>query len=369
MGIVTLVCGLCGAGYLGMLLSYAPPSKLFSTISNILNGDITHSLTLGNKLRSLLADGSYLAALWGGCFLVSLIIGKLRKLEWQKIFFLTAMSACVVEVYYWSVLHSGYETMQIHLIAITLLGCMSCARNTSVSKADAVTDNSMLCTRLLKYSMLGAVLCLAAVVYLTDLSLIPSVPHAVPAAFYGMAVLILSLKDESKKHLSRWVYAVLFVWCLTAIIGKGYTLRGNAQYNNIFQSRGIMRNGPAAGTISNYMGAYIYNCDYENWQTYLQDGDSVLIVVNQLINLGTIQYLFKDVEVAHFSIINPTAYDERLLEYWEMYPYKMPNVIIVDCWYGELKENPNSWIMQYIEKDFGYTQVDDGDYIRIYRRE
>ena len=129
-----------------------------------------------------------------------------------------------------------------------------------------------------------------------------------------------------------------------------------------------MREGPACGTISNYIRAYIYNCDYEDWQAYIQDGDKVLIVVDQIRNLGTMQYLFKDVEISHYSVVNPTGYGEKLLEYWEMYPEKYPNVIIVDCWYGQLMTSPDSWMMEYIENNFGYTQVVDGRYIRIFRR-
>ena len=93
-----------------------------------------------------------------------------------------------------------------------------------------------------------------------------------------------------------------------------------------------------------------------------------MIVVDQVMNLGTTQYLFKDVTSSHFSIVNPTAYDERLIDYWKMFPEKEPNVIIVDCWYGELMTDPDSYIMKYLENDCGYTQVNDGRYIRIYRK-
>lgn len=370
MGIVTFLCGLGGIGYLGMLLSYAPTQKLFSTISLILNGDVTHSLSLGNKLGSFFTGSLYLAGLWAGCFFASMIIGRLKHLDFQKILFMSAMSACIVELFYWIVLDSGYETMQFHLPVIAATGFFSYANATkkSTQSKDALSEEKLLCARLFKYSMLGAVLCLLAVVYLTDLSFIPSIPHAMPAAFYGIALFLLTLQNMPQKKTSDWISALLIVWCLTAIIGKGYTMRGNMQYNNVLESRGILKNGPAAGTISNYMGAYIYNSDYEDWQTYLKSGDRVLIVVKQVMNLGTLQYLFKDVEISHFSIINPTVYDERLLEYWEMYPHKKPNVIIVDCWYGQLMEDADSWIMQYIENDFGYTQADDGRYIRIYRR-
>lgn len=359
MGIVTFLCMLGGAGYLGMLLFHTPPKHLVATISLILNGDATHSLSLGHKLLSFFTGSLYLAVVLAGCFAVSMVIGRLKHLDFQKILFMTAMSSFIVELFYWIVLDGGYEAMQLHLPLIAAMGL--------AQPKDALHGEKLLCARLLTYGVSGAVLCLLATVYLTDLSFIPSIPHVMPAAFYGMALLILALQNQSKKKGSGWISALLIVWCLTAIIGKGYTMRGNMQYNNVLESRGILKHGPAAGTISNYMGAYIYNCDYEDWQAYLEDGDRVLIVVKEVMNLGTLQYLFKDVEISHFSIINPTVYDERLLEYWEMYPHKKPNVIIVDCWYGQPAEDADSWIMQYIENDFGYTQVDDGSYIRIYR--
>ncbi|MCI9189434.1 MAG: hypothetical protein HFH84_07380 [Lachnospiraceae bacterium] len=466
MGIVTLVCVLCGLGYLGMLFTYTTPAELPETLSHILEGDVTHSLTIGKKLLSLLTNALVMAALWALCLALSLVIAYRKKLNRGQTCCLTAVFACIAELFYWAVLGAGYETMHIHLVAFALAGLCVYGRDTaspsaadacstssqdSFSAADACSASSQdsfsaadACSAssqdsfltgifgtedhgvplsaeacgtispaeitalipgndtsgkesaqksFLRFIMAGSVLSLLAVTYLTDLSFAESIPHAMPAAFCGAILLILSLKKEAgtketltkeslmKESLTkeslkkvnngtsdRWIYATLAVWCLTAVFGKGYTLRSGTGYNNVLQSGGILREGPAAGTISNYIGAYIYNCDHEDWQSYVQDGDRVLIMVDQVMNLGTIQYLFKDVEISHFSIVNPTAYDERLLEYWELYPEKYPNVIIVDCWYGQLMTDPEGWLMQYIENDFGYTQVNDGRYIRIYRR-
>ncbi|HBA50261.1 MAG TPA: hypothetical protein DCZ91_21210 [Lachnospiraceae bacterium] len=458
MGIVTLVCALCGLGYLGMLFTYTTPAELLETLSHILDGDVTHSLTIGKKLLSLLTNVLFMAALWAACLALSLLIAYRKKLNRGQICCLTAVFACIAELFYWVVLGAGYETMHIHLVAFALAGLCAYSRDTaSPIAADACNASSQhgfltgisgteghgefdlddTCgtnspaettafipgkdtsgkdsaqKSFLRFIMAGAVLSLLAVTYLTDLSFAESIPHAMPAAFCGAILLIFSLKKEAttkenlteesltketltkeslaketltkesltkeifaKESLKRerngtnniWIYATLTVWCLTAVFGKGYTLRSGTGYNNVLQSGGILREGPAAGTISNYIGAYIYNCDYEDWQSYVQDGDRVLIMVDQVMNLGTIQYLFKDVEISHFSIVNPTAYDERLLEYWELYPEKYPNVIIVDCWYGQLMTAPDGWLMQYIENDFGYTQVNDGRYIRVYRR-
>lgn len=394
MGIVTSVCVLCGLGYLGMLFTYTTPGELAATLSHILSGDVTHSLSPEKKLLSFLTGFLFMAALWGLCLALSVAVAKWKKLKWEQTCCLTAVFACLMEFFYWVVLGKGYETMHIHLATFALAGLCACGKSLSasglenISSGTAIPSKEQMQRRFLKYIMAGAFLSLLAVVYLTDLTLAESVPHAMPAAFCGAVLLIFTLKKNIPKKdtcgkstfqkeipekdnntaNSQWIYATLTVWCLTAVFGKGYTLRSGPEYNNVLQSGGIMREGPAIGIISNYMGAYVYNCDYEDWQAYIKDGDRVLIMVDQVMNLGTIRYLFKDVEISHFSIVNPTAYDERLLEYWEMYPEKYPNVIIVDCWYGQLMTDPEGWLMQYIENEFGYTQVNDGRYMRIYRK-
>lgn len=361
MGVVTAVCAFCAAAYLGMLFSYTTPAELFGTLSEIVDSDVTHTLTPGNKLWFFVYKGLYETVLWIVCFAVSAAVGRWKKLEKEKVFCLTVLPACAIQLVYWLVLKKGYEAMHIHLIAVTVAGLACCGR-TGKKQEDGISDAA-----LLRWGIWGAVLSLLAVVYLTDISLTESIPHAMPAAIYAAALLVMMPQNGKGQNYVPWVNAALTVLLFTAIFGKGFLFRAG-YYNNILQSGGIMKEGPAWGTISDYMGAYIYNCDYEDWQAYLQDGDRVLIMVDQVGNLGTMQYLFKDVEISHYSVVNPTGYGEKLLEYWEEYPGKSPNVIIVDCWYGQLMAPPDGWMMNYIENDFGYTQVIDGRYIRIYRR-
>lgn len=110
------------------------------------------------------------------------------------------------------------------------------------------------------------------------------------------------------------------------------------------------------------------NCDYEDFEAYVEEGANCLIVSNMVGTGGTTPYLFRNLSVCHFSIVDPTSYDERLLTYWELYPEKAPDVIVVDAWYGQLMEPADNWIMQYIENDFGYTRVEEGRYVRFYFR-
>lgn len=361
MGIFTAVCGACAAAYLGMLFSYTPPIQLIETLSNILSGDITHSLTLTDKLLLFGKKTLYMAVLWLACRLLAMAVARRKQLAPPITDALTILPACAIQLFCWIVLDTGYEYLNLHL-------AVAAAAGISVYKRNHGKQGHEPKSVLLYYGILGAVLSLLGVVYLTDITLTESIPHAMPAAIFGFALMLLCIQGKEVPNGSKWLNAALLVLLVTAICGKAYTLRGG-DYSNILQSGGIMKKGPAAGTISNYIRSYIYNADYEDWQGYMQDGDRVLIVVKLVQNLDTIQYLFKDVEVSHYSVVNPTAYDQRLPEYWALYPEKAPNVIIVDCWYGELKEAPDSWIMDYIENDFGYTQVNDGKYIRIYRKD
>lgn len=363
MGLFTLVCGLCGVAYLGYLLSYNTVDGLLNTISLIVNGDITHSIEASHKLISLLVNGAYLLVLCLLCYGLACLISFLRAKKGKNTnrFHAMIVMALIVQMIYWVILNSGYETMQLHITVIAGLGVYA-----YIKMKNDDTDATL--RSLLLTGILGSIISLAAVLYLTDLTLIESLPHAMLATFFGMLLFIMY--EEKRLTLSGkyTLSIVLLCWALVAIFGKGYTLRSGTGYNNVLQSGGILKEGPAGLTISNYMGAYVYNCDYEAWQQYIQDGDNVLIMVDQVMNLGTIQYLFKDVELSHYSIVNPTPYDERLLNYWEMFPEKEPNVIIVDCWYGQLMTDENGWLMNYIENDFGYTQVNEDKYIRIYRR-
>lgn len=450
MGIITGICAVCGVAYLGLLLRNNTVEGLFDTLSYIVGGDITHSLSFADKLVSLGRDLLVPVLLCAGIFVLAeagaAVTERCRKVrggeerkgageetetvkEGEKaeegyrreikedkregegfkreaeqvkkseterrrlrLIWITAFS-CLVELWYWVVFNAGYEEMQIHLAVFAILGCLYYKTDAADSgKEDAVIKKSLQRDLLLDQMMLAAV-ALAAVVYLTDLGLMDSLPHAMTAAFFGMALVVMYWEERKnfaggsgdpvdgsnentaertareKSSNAACISIVLLLWGFTAVFGKGYTLRSGTGYHNVLQSGGILKYGPAVGTISDYMCAYIYNCDYEDWQSMMRDGDRVLIMVDQVMNLGTIQYLFKDVEISHYSIVNPTAYDERLLAYWEKFPEKTPDVIIVDDWYGQLMTDPDGWLMQYAEGEFGYTSMEEGRYIRIYRKE
>lgn len=84
--------------------------------------------------------------------------------------------------------------------------------------------------------------------------------------------------------------------------------------------------------------------------------------------ISTLPYLYEDVVISTPSTICTPTYDERLLQYWEQNPDRYPTVVAVDCWFGHLNVDEDSWIMQWIYEEFGADSYEDGAYLRYYRK-
>ena len=366
MGLFTGACAVSALIWLCLVLGHVSLEELLRNVELLLRFDLTHEISgaTQGKIPGIFSN------LLGGCIfllltlllsLPGMILARKRNPGWDRhqslpVFMTIAVfvSECV-QFYLWTVKKSGYEVYQLHLLLLLLAGLLVWRQAGSLR-------------RYFSACIVGTLLSLAAVVYISDLEMFYALPHGVLGVLLCAVLLALALREALGKTSEKWIYFLLVSLCLISIFGKGYTLRAGRDYNVVPDTESVMKCGPAIGIFSDYMNCYIYNCNYEDFGTYVNEEDVVLIVTNMVTSAGTTPYMMAGAEVAHYSIVDPTAYDERLLTYWELYPEKQPNVIVVDCWYGELKENPGSWIMEYIEKDFGYSQVNDGRYVRFYRK-
>ncbi len=358
----TGVCTLSGVLYIGYFLIKVGLEQLFLNIPAMLTSDFSHTFGSGDKLYLILDNLAHYAISFGiltvaawGLFLIPSLRKRLPGEKGVAFIGLILLLSNVYQLVLWIAFNKGYEYLQIHLAVTMCLGLwMLCFR---LKIANIFT----------KYMWFGTVigfLSLVCVMVLTNLNLLSSIPHGMLAS-----LCMLALFAHIAEAYPKYLYTVLIAFCLTACIGKGYTLRGGfGNYNNVLQSRGICKYGPAIGTVSTYMGAYIYNNEYKLWQEAIPEGSNVLVVTNNVQSVNTIQYTFQNANVCHYSVIDPTAYDERLLTYWNRYPEKEPDIIVIDCWFGNMLFEKDSWIVNYMEHDFGYTQVIDGDYVKIYKK-
>ena len=363
------VCGISAVIWLGYVFSSVSPETFLRNVGYVISADATHNFSHTEESKMMLLAHS------AGMLVVPLIIIVLTSLfAWMLHYFIERRRGTVkslkfsvpavflvlaseaVQVYYWVILRKGYEEPMIHLLVL-FLAAVSVWRSADGRKKVLVTG------------LVGSVFSIAAVIYLSDLGAWYALPHGMLGALFALLILIYALENEIGERSDRWIWILLVSTVAMFIFGKGFTLRaGKTETNTVLGIRGIVKEGPAAGIFTNYMQAYITNCTYEEFEEYVEEGANCLIVTNMAGTAGTSPYLFRDCNICHFSIVDPTSYDERLLTYWSLYPEKQPDVIVVDCWYGQLIEREDSWIIQYIKNEFNYSRVADGMYVRYYLR-
>lgn len=371
-----VTCLACGSVYvLYFVVRDRSISGLFETLSRIVAGDKTHHVGLDiEKWQALFRDIWIFAGIGAGIFGVSYLTVKLtaKKSHAGKnaVRLRTANTAillsCGVQLVLWMGLNKGYEYLHVHVFIVLMAG-MICWRTEGRAKQKQVAAAGVA----------AVLLSMAAICSLSNLRLSVSMAHAGAGTIFAFLLgeqanhrSFTGTAENKKEHktLKNAFSTVLILFCITVIGAKGYTLRGGKDFNNIFQSKARILYGPAAGCITNFDTAQIYNRTYETWEQLEASAPKLLVVTETILSTMNTQYIYTGAEVCHYSIIDPTAYDERLLEYWKLYPGKYPDMIAVDCTLGKLELESDSWIMQFIENDFGYTDIVEGPFVRIYIR-
>lgn len=126
-------------------------------------------------------------------------------------------------------------------------------------------------------------------------------------------------------------------------------------------------NGPAAGIYMLADEATVLEDDYRELTARLTKEDKLLYIGSE-----NIVYLWTDAAVATPSTQGTNAYNQMFIDYYKVHPDKMPNVIVKD---KELGQNPayynspqNTILFDWIEKEFGYTECVETNYMTIYRK-
>lgn len=362
------VCGVCAVIWLGYVLYHVSPEVFLRNLDYILSFDLSHDISLTttsqwvpfeSSLRSLMIPFVAIVAISLLLWVMLYEVQKrnappTRKRNLSVLAVLMVLISEAVQLFYWVVLQRGYEEPMIHLLMLPLAAVLVW------SLADARKKTFVT-------GLIGTLFTIVAVLYISDLGVWHAIPHGMLGSLLAILIIIYALESEMGERSERWIRVLLTSLVILCIFGKGVTLRaGKNETNTILGVRGLVHEGPAAGIFMNYMQAWIMDSVYAEFEEYIEEGADCLIVTYLMGTAETTPYMFRDCNVCHFSVIDPTSYDERLLTYWSLYPDKQPDVIVVDCWYGQLMVSDVSWIMQYIENEFDYTASIDGEYLRYY---
>ena len=368
IGIFTGICA-CGGGlYCGWLLYVLGPDGLISGIKNIVSGDSSHSASMSSKFVGYVWEGIGILGFFLVIGIFTYVILRLIKLicRYRKLKPDTVCTSTHLIAGFYILLFAS------ELIAILMADMDYCAQIpmyipiivTAVFFKKYCTECEhqmfVVATFISFFSFLATLM-------LTNLTVNSSLSYVIPAIMMACIPIVRGIERLPVLVQRRMSYSLLFLFCGVVIFRSGYLFSSmSGPKTNLLSLGGIVKDGPAVGIISEYMGPYVFNETMQEWQEMVNDGDSVLIVGGRTA-YDPLPYLFGNVEISVPSTICTPTYDEKLLDYWDTYPEKYPDVIMVDCWYGDLRVSEDSWIMQWIREEYPECNYVDGKYWRYYR--
>lgn len=369
MILFTSICFFAGSAFLVFLVSGTGWERFWECVRIIATGDSMHQMgEVTKKLKDFFTDIEAAVVLFAVCGVFSALFvgiwGRRRG----------AVAGHYVKVFFALLLLGNFLQA---LLDMRMDGSASAWEAQWLYSA-VYLPVSLLAFRLRKYCgreermafQIGMGISVAgciAVLILTNLTFMTSLCYLIPGIMVSMMPIGEYLRQKSPEAKSVQAYGLLILFVGVFIFRNIYVLRPMSIMPNvkILHIRGVVENGPMAGIFSDYVGVDIANSNLRDWKQYVREGDRILLVGTY--HLSTIGYLYEDTEISVDSTICTPTYNEKLLSYWEMNPWKEPNVVVLDCWSGEPRISRDEWIMEWIEENF--DSYADGRYIRIYRRE
>lgn len=360
--IFSISCLVGGTVYVCYFLRKTGVRKFIEAVENIVGGDGSHGASLVDKFQDYFIECGKSLLFLGVCLLIAVILTQLYSVvlkKRKKGAYLLSFLVVLCGYHFFSALFVGDRYRYLAIFpAIILCGGLVCR----------VCDK----TEKMIY-VIGTVLSLGALMstlMLTNLTFLTSVAYMVLGVMVSFVPIGRYLEmswPSGKKIASR---TVLALFCAVTIFRSGFlVIHGdytNASIFYILSAPKIIQYGPLKGILTDYFSGYVINETAKEWSEYVQEQDSILIVTSGY--LSSTAYMFTDTEIATPSTICTPTYDEQLLRYWELYPEKYPDVVIVSCWDGELKVSEESYIMHWLENEFQADQIQDGVFWRYYRR-
>ncbi len=364
--LLTATCLLPGGSLCVWILSYTGLETFIQNLQAILTGDSSHSVSMGEKFLAYFQDFAklllFLAVFFIAARLLVILTAAIRTLLKKtplqnrrgNVLFVYNLLLLVYVAVHAVMAKERYHYLVVY-IPILVMSFVWYQKNT-------VQERKIICT-----GLTISLLSFLATLVLSNLTLTASMNYMTLAVclFFIPAVRVMEEHFDSANMVLK--YSLIWVFCALAIFRMGYIFKPFDEYiGTIFELRGIVKDGPALGVMSKYMGPYIMNTSMAEWELYVKDGDCILLVGENAVS--TIGYLYKDTQVSVGSTICTPTYDEQLLTYWEQNPEKYPDVVIVDCWFGKVNVSEDSWIMQWINEEFRADEIVDGQYWRYYRK-
>ena len=206
------------------------------------------------------------------------------------------------------------------------------------------------------FGLLPAGVTVLAVLLITNTTISVTGTNLLPGILAGGIVLREYIKEKKLSLPYQYVGIGLALVSMGLLLfAKGCVVCENEGAKaNIFYVKQKVLYGPAKGIYCRYLDGYHFNNLEEVVDAYVSDKDVVLCVGNH-----SLRYMVSDGEIGTYSTISTPTYDERLLDYWEMFPERYPSIVIAE---------ENTKYMEQVKKLLSLsTPIAEGEGYYIYR--
>ena len=347
------ICLCCGISYILTLLAINGWDTLLFGIDGVLTGDDTHLggvLLNGNqKWADYLQDAGIILAYMAITFLIAIFVSfvvfqitKKRNDVWMLTWIVEAYA---VTLYHWFVKKIGYEGLKLYIPVLSIIGIYVFLRHFRSAKDSQAQRSSMLPAF---YGIVIGIGVFANVLLISNVGITWNITFLNTSALWGMVILV-SYLEKMDVPVKRCLASALF--CLMMIIGTGLTLNAGPIGSTILdiERGGRMQKGPTKGAVVSKDVAYIYDVNFELFGEFVKENSNVLIVTNFFHNQSlTPMYMLNDVNISHYTVNSTPTYSNKLYEYWEKFPGRMPDCIIIN---GDSCSNDDYlWALDLISK-------------------
>lgn len=362
IAIVSLSCFIQGVVYVGYFVVTIGLELFLTNCEIILTGDVYHTKGIGEKFLVYGSDLLKVMAALAVLLLVCAAVGKIycmlvhkntKKDVVQSSLYLY-FAVMLVGLFVYTLWVKGRTEQLVIYIPMFILGGFG--RHLLSDAEKRVYDCGMAIN----------VCSFFAVLALTDLTVLDTINYLLLAVIVTLIPIKAVIDEYVGCQKAYKKYSLIFAFLLLSLFRSAFLIRPMYYHlRSVLNIEGIVKSGPAVGIMSEYIGPYTVNTAMEEWDQYIEEGDRLLLVGSDF-GTHTIGYLYKDVVIANSSTLSTPTFDENLLTYWEQNPDKYPNVVAVECWYGDLSISEDSFIYQWIINDFQPTDYADGKYWRYY---
>lgn len=354
-----LPCVVSAVIFLGIMVMKIPVSDFPFLLERIMS-DGSHSTTVSEWIArqavSLLKCFALMAIYAAMATILYYIIDKKSRgtqimLLWQKLWVATALIGQMM-IWIFGGQYPNFPSIEYLMLPVLVIG--------------------WICRKRIRKSPVFAFLVVVPFMAFQGVLLFSNHPLMASLPFLGSCVVgILALPEmkevyEKEKNEKSNVFfslkVMLFLWFVIIVFGKCYMIRmSQGVHYTVFDEMSLSRHGVVKGLVVDTAGAE-RNRDVSNLVKDVLPCGVNVFYVGRYPDI----YMQQDVNICTPSTISTPTYDENMDMYFQMYPEKEPEYIIIDAGYVDLQGN--DWVRAYLETNCEENPMAENIYVRIYKR-